>query len=78
MIGGCNRESQGGFQQGVLKTLLLGGAARFWRRGGLPSHCAFPLGETGKGDSGNLSYAFKNDLLDILFPCLAFRARRVR
>ena len=51
-VSGDNR----GFRQGALKTLLSGGAAFFWRRGGRPPVALSPLGETGKGEQNLINY----------------------
>src|ERR1017187_8326525 len=47
-------DAQGGFQRGVLKPPLVGGAARFWRRGGNPPAPAFP--RRGKRERGRSNF----------------------
>src|ERR1700693_2725703 len=51
-------DAQGGFQRSVLKPPLVGGAARFWRRGGDPPAPAFPRrGKRNRGRSTFLAAA---------------------
>src|ERR1035438_1416420 len=47
-------DAQGGFQRSVLKPPLVGGAARFWRRGGNPPAPAFP--RRGKRERGRSNF----------------------
>ena len=44
------------FSAGRFENHLVGGAARFWRRGGLPPTPAFPRGETGKGRNSSARF----------------------
>src|ERR1017187_9693753 len=47
-------DAQGGFQRSVLNPPLVGGAARFWRRGGTPPAPAFP--RRGKRERGRSNF----------------------